>query len=233
LIQAFFSYRSLKEIKRQANIMETQSTAMKEQNDIMVEQGNTMNAQLDFMEKQTRAIQESIEQNERAIEASQRQAKISEDTLEHAKETLSSSECAYIGIDSMKLIEPLETGKYPTIKIVFINGGKTPAWNFVSVMRMIYHSETATSAATQFPIDEAEIIKDRGSFLPSGSKKSVEFPQNQFLLDAERIASISVGVMKLYVIGEARYIDFQNKAQIYKFYTVYAPSKGCFYDCDN
>ena len=97
---------------------------------------------------------------------------------------------------------------------------------------MIFHKgeSTATIAAKDYPIGEWE-IGDKGSFLPSGVTKNVVTPMNEMIITDEMLVAIQLEIRKLFVIGEARYKDFQGKEQIFPFFTVYDPNYKDFEEC--
>lgn len=137
----------------------------------------------------------------------------------------------YIGIKQMVLVAPLTVGQYPTIRIIFVNGGKTPAAGFVSYARLILSTKSIAEAMKDFPLEEFKSAEN-GSLLTPGMERRVEFPQMNLTITIERLSAINTRAVKLYVVGEARYRDIQGRELVLPIRAVYDPSEGGFEEAD-
>lgn len=161
LVQAFLSLRGLREMRRQADIVESQAVTMKEQAETMQIQAKVMEDTLE----ETRSI---IKQNERAIKASNRQAKVSEMALKQSESFYYTSERAYLDITDIEFEQTLEQGKDVTLWLTIKNTGKTPAWNVCYTASFgadtIYQEFTA-------PKNPAEIVGEQFDEIHAGENR--------------------------------------------------------------
>jgi hypothetical protein len=136
-------------------------------------------------------------------------------------------ERAYIAIGDAS-ITPLVVGRKPTMKITFLNTGRTPAWDFHVSARFTL----AMSRPTQEMIDvvKATETPDR-VFVPADKGTEVYLAGIGFTLTEERIAAFNAGVLKLYVNGEARYRDIVGPNQLFSFCGEYNDATKDFFTC--
>ena len=158
---------------------------------------------------------------------SEASAKAAEQSAEIAGRSLTIGERAYLGIETARFIQPLAVGRPPALRVVYVNGGRTPAWNLASRIRLISASQPLSEIADRFPVTVFNASENGAGLIPAGGKRVVDYPnQSDVLVTGDRLPLIQNGTMKLYVVGEARYKDFTGKEQVLRFRLVYDPSDG-------
>lgn len=148
------------------------------------------------------------------LKALQRQATLFSKQIEG----LGISERGYIGLYSGRLVE-FEAAKDIVVQFVFINGGKTPAWNF------------EVQAIAGF--EPKDFRWNSGATQPkvpvwlAGERKAMDW---RFMrIDASEKTTIEQSRAALFVRGEARYIDYLGNAVVYPFSMIYDGPKRAFY----
>lgn len=136
------------------------------------------------------------------------------------------AERGYVHIEDMRLVAPLAVGPLPNVRIIFRNAGRTPGYSFISTVRPIYHSGSLREAMTDFPLTSYPAQGDR--FIPASAKQRVEFSHPKFILTATHLDLIRARTFKLYVVGEARYIDFEGTEQSLPIRAIFDPDDQGF-----
>lgn len=164
--------------------------------------------------------------------------------IQKTQEDFIVTERAYIGIRSIKLVEPLVRDKMPVIHVVFVNGGRTPAWNLIGNCMPVsdntkpplailneYITEFAAEPET-LGSNKMELFGQTG-LLPAGAED--DNPPLTFVGDKEEwsegIPKIMTDRIPLYLVGWARYRDFQGKRYRYEFISYYNKSVQGFIEC--
>lgn len=152
--------------------------------------------------------------------------------LKQNREFFEITERAYMGLKIIHLNSGVGVGVYPSALATFLNGGKTPAWNFSTRFRFLISTDPPRDILTRRQIEEWSAESEVGAFIPAGTEKTLDFTQDYLRIDTSHILeAIQTYVGYLYLIGEARYIDITQTERILPFFLVYDPNKG-FVDCD-
>ena len=131
------------------------------------------------------------------------------------------AERGYIGVKSGDLLD-FEPGKVPVVEIAFLNGGRTPIWNFYTPGGVTLDSVPPDDfEPPDVPVNEA------GAFLVAGATGKVQWPLPRSLNTAT-IREIVEGRLSLYVKGIAWFEDCWGEKRNYPFYLVYNPRNGTF-----
>jgi len=180
------------------------------------------------MEGQWQAMQESLKHAERAVEVSERNAAAAEKSVELAKETLYVGEAPYFGITNIEIIN-LAVGYCPQIKITFMNGGKTPAWNFYA-LAFIFVGYRPDVGGEKFTI-QPQLGNLGDTFIPSGKEKTIHYVRTDFRLTQEQETAMrGDSPQRFFVIGTAHYRNMKGDKLWYEFCGIYYPSTGKFGD---
>ena len=134
VVAALLQYRTTKE---QTDAIRGQLTTMQEQTNTMQRQLSTFNDQANSMREQTGTLRESLEETRKAVKASQTQAdvslvqantsRISAKAAEKAVDVAQLGTRAYVSVDHMRLLNPLEANKPIVMLFEFVNDGNSPA----------------------------------------------------------------------------------------------------------
>lgn len=154
------------------------------------------------------------------------------------------TERAYIGIRSIKLVEPLRVDKMPAVQVIFVNGGRTPAWNLIGNCMPISDNTKSPLAILDEYIEEfARELSTTGmegtdlfgqtGLLPAGAED--DNPPIHFVGDIKEwgdgLGKIIAERIPLYVVGWARYRDFQGNRYRYEFISYYNKAVDGFIEC--
>lgn len=175
-------------------------------------QWRAMQGQLHAMKEQARIMDESLAetrniatQSERAIEVSERNAKTAQDALYV-------SERAYIGIRNIEM--SVGSNDEPSLTIIWINGGKTPAWHFRAEPTLVLSAKQETGKINF--MDDSYTTDISGSFLPAGAERARSYPpENGMRITEEVWQELRSGSKTLSVIGAAYYVDFSGREQTF------------------
>ena len=163
-------------------------------------------------------------QNERLIRASEKSNEV-------AQEAFHAGEAPYFGIPQ---IEPIDLGpdpnRYPKLKVVLLNGGKTPAWRIHTFVKWsLGHNPNTAESWTMKP-DAHDM---RNTFLPAGEAHHFLYTQEQaFIYDTERMQQVENDLLQLFVIVEVHYRDFRRVWHSQVFRAVWNPHVAHFHDYD-
>jgi hypothetical protein len=163
-------------------------------------QGGTMRQQLAAMEHQTA---------------------ISQQMVDNAKESFYLSERAYIGLKTFK-IESLLPDQSPVLKMLFINGGKTPAWNVT--IQMALNVGTEPNLSRDWTRGEPT---DSEAFVPAGETFNGSSIQPE-PLPAKSVTAVENEIAKLFVVGVCKYKDMMKRDRVYPFCLAYKPRQRVF-----
>ncbi len=131
------------------------------------------------------------------------------------------AERGYVGVDTIDLLD-FEIGKRPCVQVAFMNGGRTPIWNFYSPGYLQVSDEPPEEAPPlPLPVDEP------GEFVPAGAKGKCRFPFPK-ILEPKTERELTQGLTKLYIWGEASFEDCWKEKRTYPFFFVYDPKRGGF-----
>jgi hypothetical protein len=142
---------------------------------------------------------------------------------------LSVAERPYMAVKLLKLLGPLTAGQHPTIRIIIVNGGKTPASDVLSYIRVITTDTSISEAIRTFPVKPTDKGEGR-SYLTAGMERVVDFPQTSLVMTPQHLQFIKAGLLHLYVVGEIHYRDIQGSEYTTQIRAVYDPADGGFID---
>jgi hypothetical protein len=184
-------------------------------------QQTAMQGQLDAIKEQAALMRESIAQNERAVGAAEESAKT-------AQEALDIEEAPYFGIVNCAH-QGIVVGQRPKFEITFMNGGRTPAWNFYAIAQVfVGHSPELT--AEKFSI-QPELGNWGDTFVPPGKEKTICLSKTDFQLTEEQDKAMrTYPPQRLFIQGTAHYRNSKGKQLWTEFCGVYYPSTDKFGD---
>src|SRR5215210_3495245 len=87
--------------------------------------------------RQWEAMEDSLAETRKIVDQNERAVKVAERGIEVAQNAAYIEQRAYVGIQRMT-VEGLDEGRCPILNITWINGGKTPAWRFRCVPRLVF-----------------------------------------------------------------------------------------------
>lgn len=142
-------------------------------------------------------------------------------TLEHTRTAHYISERAYIGVSEITDEGFDDAGHNRGLRIIFKNGGRTPAWNFGAVTRVEHVEDGNFLTLSMLRTDPLDVD---GVFLISGetTSTSINVPVKEY---SQRIATTGGEVL---ICGEATYQDFQQNIQKFRYiYKIDINSRKC------
>jgi hypothetical protein len=151
------------------------------------------------------------------------------EVMRRQQEMAAISQRAYIGIQDGKFVSPLASGEPPCLRMIFINGGNTPAWHFRSHYRMILDSAPLGELTKKFPVEYKR--RQSGAFVPAGQIKRVE-TYFQFSVNEHQLAAIIRKSHTLYVFVEVEFRDFLGNWQHDSYRIAYNPDTKDLQDAD-
>lgn len=187
-----------------------------------------------------------LAQNERIITTIGNQAKSMEGQLNAMKKQQDSwaiTERAYIGVKNIRLVEPLAIDRDPIVKVIILNGGRTPAWNVMGNIKPFLNNFEQPSIVLDRYISELEApgeklenqieLTGQTGLLPAGEPE--EYPETLLINLVQGWASvfnqIEDGTMPFYLGGRVKYADFQGRHYSFEFLTFYEKSIQGFTEC--
>jgi hypothetical protein len=159
--------------------------------------------------------------NNRQVKYAADQTKTLTDTLEHTRTAHHISERAYLGISEIRIDEMGDDENDRILRLIFKNGGRTPAWNFSALSIVSYVERGRTLILSIKNEDPGRAL---GVFLMSGETNSlgVVVPISEY---SEKIATSEGEIL---ICGEATYHDFQQNHQKFRFvYKIEVDSRAC------
>jgi len=148
-----------------------------------------------------------------------RQTAISQAMIDNAKDSFYLSERAYMGLQTFKIKSFLPDQK-PELEMVFINGGRTPAWDVAIQLSLNIGNEPNLR-------DWIDGLGESESFVPAGGTANASGIQPD-PIPAKSVTAVENKVVRLFVVGECRYKDIQKRDRIYPFCLVYKPDQRIF-----
>jgi hypothetical protein len=204
-IYAMVSSRQLRAIKEQAQHAGAQVEILKGQADTLREQASAMVGQLEAMKEQAAIMRESLAQTQRQIEH------------------MTVIDRAYIEVVDMRM-GALKVDEMVIVKSVFLNVGRSPAWNFRFRSTLIFLEKPQPLKPEWF---KYRAIRGKGKLLPAGEKLVDESPSN-FIFTREQVQAMFNKTAKLFLGGEIDYIHITGKIQPSSFLRLYDPETGEF-----
>jgi hypothetical protein len=140
------------------------------------------------------------------------------------------SELAYIGIDDMMLVEPspLAANQFIRVRMIFRNGGKTPAWGFRSRSQIVVSDGTLEEIIKRFPIEPK---KRGGGFVIAGQQKAVD-TLFDFKLTDKQLAQVTDKTMKFFILTKVTFRDYLGQRHEMSFRIIYNPIRTVFSEAD-
>jgi len=178
--------------------------------------------QAEFMKEQSKAMQRSVELTDAIIENMDKQLTSlvhQETAMQGQLEHLAVADRAYIGIRHGKFIRPLAGGESPSVRLIFVNGGKTPAWAFRSHYRLVISDKPVAEVRAEFPVEFIRL--QGGAFIPAGQLKRVEVPFSNYKIDSLQLIAVNAKLMKLFIFAEVEFRDFRGDWQYDSYSIVY------------
>jgi hypothetical protein len=133
------------------------------------------------------------------------------------------AERAYIGIKDAAVVD-FQAGKIPGVEVVFLNGGRTPLWNFYSPAELVVNIKPPSGPLPKVPKGEA------GAFLPAGVTGRVRYEFGNRPITQVMINEIVTGKTKLFLRGEAWFEDCWGDLRSFPFHLIFLPESGYFKD---
>jgi hypothetical protein len=171
--------------------------------------------------EETRAI---VTQNERVVravevqaEASQASAQAAIESVAATKEAFYIGQRAYVGVRRMT-VSNLVAGQYVTLTITWINGGKTPAWRFRSIPKLVLDEQPPQKSGFSWLEDDFSNISV--SLIPAGEERTVKY-ETTLLLTREMVAAIEGGGKRLYASAEGSYTDIKGIERPFRIWALY------------
>lgn len=189
------------------------------------------NATQTQMREQSEAMKGQLTSMKDAIAIGERNAKAAEDGVKAAQVAFYTGERAYMGIMALEIGDSLLPGQFVTLKITWINGGKTPAWNFRCIPNFEL-SKDEPAGAMHFADDDFSDIS--GSFWPTQTTRRIEYPECHLKITNDLIEELWKGIEKrLWVTVRAVYRDISGDVQWFYNKALWipdlnAPTKGHF-----
>jgi len=208
-------------INEQAGHLSVQAEAAKEAADMA-------KGQLVALQHQEQAQVAALEQQRTMVAQNERAVKAAEESAKTAQRALEIDEAPYFGITKIE-IEELAAGHCPKIRITFMNGGKTPAWNFHAIAGVFvgYRPDLVSEILTIEP----ELGNLGDTFVPSGQEKTIHYVKTNFRFTEEHVKAMNDDhPQRFFVQGTAHYRNMRGKKMWTEFCGVYYPSTGKFGD---
>jgi hypothetical protein len=223
------------------------------QRDIMARQWITMRRGLVQTRRLIRLNESQSIQNEMALRAAQRHAnatlhqmraqseamksqadaaliaaKAAEESARIAQHSFHTSERPHFGITGIDMA--FEVGRAFSVSIVFMNGGKTPAWHFNGTPWITLGHIGAETMEGKWSVRH-QVGDLHNSFWPAGIKRGINYGETEFKVTQEIYDKVVVSkTVRLYVRGTARWVDSRGEHQHWDFWAVYYPSSKRFGD---
>jgi hypothetical protein len=227
LFYTVFARRQWLAIKDQAQYSNEQVTILKTQSQNLGSQVSLMQEQLHAIKEQASVMRESLGETRRIAEQNERVVKAAEESAATAKESVSIEQRAYVEVKDMKMLN-LAPGMKPTVRITWVNGGRTPAWHLRCLPKMVIGSESPPKMSPYAEDGLNNIASSiSGSFLPPGDERNIDYE----MLSAptnEEIAQLSKNRTDLYIIAAAFYTDARGVTQQTDVCAVFDYHKGTF-----
>jgi hypothetical protein len=181
--------------------------------------------QRNIMKEQWEAMRSALIQNSKMITQNERAMKAAEASALTAERAFHSSERPHFGITKIKM--HFAANDHPLIDIEFMNGGKTPAWNFYALPVLTFGwIGLETRDEWQLTTNPAALSN---SFIPAGAQKTMRYQSIEFKVTQERFREVVVDKkIRLFVMGTAHWRDSLGDRQWWNFYTVYYPELSDF-----
>lgn len=171
----------------------------------MQQQSDAMKGQLEAMKEQAVIMRETLAQNQKQIEH------------------MTVIDRAYIEIADMRM-GALKVDEMVIVKSVFLNVGRSPAWNFRFRSTLIFLEKPQPLNPEWF---KNRAMRGKGKLLPAGEKLVDESPSN-FIFTREQVQALFNKTAKLFLGGEIDYIDITGKIPPSSFLRLYDPETGEF-----
>lgn len=136
-------------------------------------------------------------------------------------------ERAYVGVVNVLLDNPLAVGQAPSFAVVISNTGRTPAWGVIAYVRLIMHHVSLGEAVEFWPPEQVK-SGELGGLIGAGERRTMHYPQEKPKLTSSQLEALTTESLKLYVIGEGHYRDFQGVEHTFPFRAIYSPSFARF-----
>jgi hypothetical protein len=126
------------------------------------------------------------------------------------------SERAYIGVKEA-VLNGLSVGSEPCFTVIFLNGGRTPAWK-VKVPARVGMADT-------FQDEGPDNAREGTTFMPAGDEREVNYPI-PVKMNGAWLEAISTGKKKVYLSGEVYFQDSWGEQHLHSFKLIYNPAIG-------
>lgn len=187
--------------RKQRDIMKQQWQAMNdglERTDQVIEnmqgQLTVIETQAGFMEAQTEAALKAADMAMGQLIMMQRQ-----EQAQHA------GEAPYFGILGTPDIKGIEPGRTPKVSIIFMNGGRTPAWHFNAIACLVLGD--SPKSPDHWFISPTSM----GTFYHREAHKSVDFTETDLSFSEKQVADINNGATSLFLIVTITYKDIRDQ----------------------
>ena len=228
-----YARRTLEEIRSGSSDTKTLAQSAKAQADALSDQYKEMVAarkQTDLLiEKATAQAQNTNDLARaaaRSAAASEASLKVGRDSLQFSETSIALQERAWIGVDDIRLKEPIQSGKAVKVVYSFHNPGRTPAGD------VVLRSGWALNQSPQRffePSFEMVPVVGKSIVLPGEKFESGEL--KTFTLNAIETQKLQNSLITLYVFGNITYKDVFGKERMTKFCASYSPGENTFLKC--
>lgn len=220
-------------MEEQGKAMQGQLEAMREQyaaeKDFMKLQIHNLSDQSDVMEASYELSKQSIMQNEQTVKAMQgqlaaieKQAGFMEVQTEAAlkaadmamgqlimmqrqEQAQHAGEAPYFGILGTPDIQGIEPGRTPKVSIIFMNGGRTPAWHFNAIACLVLGD--SPNSPDHWFISPTSM----GTFYHREAHKSVDFTETDLSFSEKQVTDITSGATSLFLIVTVTYKNIRDQ----------------------
>jgi hypothetical protein len=179
----------------------------------MLQQQNAVNAQLDMMKEQTEAARIS--------------AKAAEESVKATQEAFRVGEAPYFGITIIYFTD-FVVGRKVGLNIGFLNGGRTPAWQFYAMPVLIMGLRPEGERYWHFTPKSVDVA---ATFIPAGKHQGFEY-ESEFVFTEEISEALKNRRTRLFVSVTAHYKDIRRVNHSRTFRCVWHPPTGNFSDYD-
>ena len=164
----------------------------------MGSQIDAMNNQTGAMINQTNLMLLSLEETRKIVAQNERAVKAAEDNAATAKAV----EAPYFGIIRISFTD-LAVDRRVGLDVVFMNGGKTPAWHFYALPVLVLGDAPESDEYWHFrPVTE----NMASTFIPSGNGQTFQYTSD-FIYTEERRKAVEGDLANLFVVITIDYTD--------------------------
>jgi hypothetical protein len=153
---------------------------------------------------------------------------VARDSAKTARDAFYVGEAPYFGIKGGGIhFTDLVVGRAPGIDASFMNGGKTPAWHFQPIGKLVIGD--SPDGPDFLPL----ISRDAhaATFIPSGAMQGVRW-RTEFIYTQEVFDIISSERAKFFAVVEVHYMDMRKVWRHRSFRFVWNHGTGTFSDCE-